>query len=303
MLGQHPLAVWSIAADYLVSDRYPGVRSVCNIGPWPNVRAVYGPGCYKCPGRVAMLYVIKNEDDCHARILWGLNLVKTEKINILVSGLTLGSFMRFPTLEVGRVNDGLAMSQGPMHDEDDDKKIYKKHAEFLLHGSPWLPWQLLIPPSLLQLHGKEWCLIRHVTLCDVSYPRKLAFHGLQDLQKEFGKIDLELVNQITEPYSFLKFDNIICNIRRQYVDTRTQANLSKLNNHRKAELDVHTEQMSIVVERRRKADLLGRMMKARKSTSPVWGSKTLEVITVKWTPSVTIIFVLAFVLLWSSFKS
>nr|GFA07152.1 hypothetical protein [Tanacetum cinerariifolium]GFA52947.1 hypothetical protein [Tanacetum cinerariifolium] len=44
MLGQHPLAVWSIAADYLVSDRYPGVRSVCNIGSWPNVRAVYGPG-------------------------------------------------------------------------------------------------------------------------------------------------------------------------------------------------------------------------------------------------------------------
>jgi vesicle transport protein SEC22 len=120
-------------------------------------------------------------------------------------------------------------------------------------------------------------------LCDVSYPRKLAFHYLQDLQKEFEKIDLELVNQITEPYSFRKFgnqpyncgvwiegrrfyplkfpanlfhytDNIICNIRRQYIDTRTQANLSKLNNHRQAELaDVLIEQMSIVVERRREA--------------------------------------------------
>nr|GEW38803.1 hypothetical protein [Tanacetum cinerariifolium] len=58
MFGQQPLAVWSIAADYLVSDHYPGVRSVCNIGPWPNVRTVYVPGCYKCPGRVAILYVI-----------------------------------------------------------------------------------------------------------------------------------------------------------------------------------------------------------------------------------------------------
>nr|GEY73370.1 hypothetical protein [Tanacetum cinerariifolium] len=47
MLGQHPLAVWSIAADYLVSDRYPGVQSVCNIGSWPNVRAVYGPDIVK----------------------------------------------------------------------------------------------------------------------------------------------------------------------------------------------------------------------------------------------------------------
>ena len=52
---------------------------------------------------------------------------------------------------------------------------------------------------------------------------------------------------------FYYTDNIICNIRRQYVDTRTQANLSKLNNHRQAELDVHIEQMSIVVERRREA--------------------------------------------------
>nr|GEU65230.1 ribonuclease H-like domain-containing protein [Tanacetum cinerariifolium] len=43
MFGQQPLAVWSIAADYLVSDRYPGVQSVCNIGPWPNVRTVYRP--------------------------------------------------------------------------------------------------------------------------------------------------------------------------------------------------------------------------------------------------------------------
>ncbi|KAJ0558894.1 putative Longin domain-containing protein [Helianthus annuus] len=28
-----------------------------------------------------------------------------------------------------------------------------------------------------------------ITLCDVSYPRKLAFHYLQDLQKEFDKVD------------------------------------------------------------------------------------------------------------------
>ena len=34
---------------------------------------------------------------------------------------------------VGRVNDGLPMSQGPMYDGDDDNMVYKQHAEFLLH--------------------------------------------------------------------------------------------------------------------------------------------------------------------------
>ncbi|KAK1421422.1 hypothetical protein QVD17_23747 [Tagetes erecta] len=97
-------------------------------------------------------------------------------------------------------------------------------------------------------------------------------------------------------------DNIICNIRRQYIDTRTQTNLSKLNADHKQELDVHTEHMSIVVERRRRADVLERMMKAHKSTSPVWDSESLEVIAMKWTP-ITIIFVVGFVLIWSSLKA
>nr|GEW97110.1 putative treslin [Tanacetum cinerariifolium] len=50
-----PLAVWSIAADYLVSNRYPGVRWVCHIRSWPNVRTIYGSGhdplLDKCPGQ------------------------------------------------------------------------------------------------------------------------------------------------------------------------------------------------------------------------------------------------------------
>nr|GEY37651.1 reverse transcriptase domain-containing protein [Tanacetum cinerariifolium] len=57
-----PAGRWSIAADYLVSNRYPGVRWVSHIGPWPNVRTVYGSGrdplLDKCPGRVVILYVI-----------------------------------------------------------------------------------------------------------------------------------------------------------------------------------------------------------------------------------------------------
>lgn len=47
-------------------------------------------------------------------------------------------------------------------------------------------------------------------------------------------------------------DGIIANFSRQYIDTRTQANLSKLNVNKKQELDIVTEEMSNILERRRR---------------------------------------------------
>ncbi|KAI3704879.1 hypothetical protein L1987_75108 [Smallanthus sonchifolius] len=133
---------------------------------------------------------------------------------------------------VGRIHDGLPISQGTISEEDDDSITYKKHAEFLLHeiSMDTLPSS---NTTVFLHHHRFNYMVRNgvcfITLCDASYPRKLAFHYLQDLQKEFDKVDPELVNQITQPYSFVKFD------------------------------------------------ILERMMKAHKSTSPVWNSKTLEV--------------------------
>lgn len=61
--------------------------------------------------------------------------------------------------------------------------------------------------KLSYLIGNGACFM---TLCDSSYPRKLAFHYLQDLQKEFERLDNSLVEKITRPYSFVKFGNL-CN--------------------------------------------------------------------------------------------
>lgn len=53
-------------------------------------------------------------------------------------------------------------------------------------------------------------------------------------------------------YSGFEFaDSIISSIRKQYIDTRTQANLSKLNANRHRELDIVTGNMSNIIERRR----------------------------------------------------
>nr|GEX49669.1 importin beta-like SAD2 [Tanacetum cinerariifolium] len=86
MFGQQPLAVWSIAADYLVSDRYPKVRSVCNIGPWPNVRIVYGPGALM----VLTMKVISCAFNYNDGLLKEEDLCESQKKNRRKGGLHRG---------------------------------------------------------------------------------------------------------------------------------------------------------------------------------------------------------------------
>lgn len=49
--------------------------------------------------------------------------------------------------------------------------------------------------------------ICYLTLCESSYPRKLAFHYLQDLQQELERLDRNLTDRIRKPYTFIKLGN------------------------------------------------------------------------------------------------
>ncbi|GMN44618.1 hypothetical protein TIFTF001_013815 [Ficus carica] len=210
---------------------------------------------------------------------------------------------------VGRVNDGLPIAQGPRYVNEDNEgfSLYKQQGEIILKE---------ISRGALQ-HSKMTIRVDHhsfyysvengiafITLSESSYPRKLAFHYLQDLQKEFHKFDSGLMEKIARPYSFVRFDGIIGNIRKQYIDTRTQANLSKLNANRKQDnLDIVTENLTDILGRRRNSEL-GQITSSSSSSTPrafssIWGSPRLEVIAVKWTP-ITIILVVTIVLLWTT---
>ncbi|KAK9292890.1 hypothetical protein L1049_020871 [Liquidambar formosana] len=205
---------------------------------------------------------------------------------------------------VGRVSDGLPLAQGPryMNEENENFLWYKQQGEFILKEIS----RGALAPSKMTIRVDHHCFnylvengVCFITLCDSSYPRKLAFHYLQDLQKEFEKFNISLIEKITKPYSFARFDSVIGNIRKQYIDTRTQANLSKLNANRRQDLDIITEHMSEIVERRRILELSERVVATSQTVSPIWGSPRLEVIALKWTP-ITIIIIVASVLLWSS---
>ena len=49
-----------------------------------------------------------------------------------------------------------------------------------------------------------------MTMCDRSYPKKLAFQYLEDLKNEFERVNGPNIETAARPYAFIKFG--MCNV-------------------------------------------------------------------------------------------
>ncbi|KAJ0966699.1 hypothetical protein J5N97_023616 [Dioscorea zingiberensis] len=202
---------------------------------------------------------------------------------------------------IGRLSDGLPLAQTPeyLNEDTEATSVYKEKGELLLAeisrrgalGNSVMTI-LIDHHSFHYLISKSVC---YLTLCDAQYPTKLAFHYLHDLKKEFEKVDLKIVEAFSRPYAFKKFDYVIGSVRRQYVDTRTQANLYKQKSGRVQDLSVVTEDYSEFMSRVETPAAIHN----NKTEHSEWNSEVLQLIALKWTP-IAICFVAAVVVLWSS---
>lgn len=68
----------------------------------------------------------------------------------------------------------------------------------------------------------------YLTLCEKSYPKKLTFKFLDELQKEFDIQYGAEVAAAKRPYAFIKFDTFIQKTKKIYSDSRASRNLSKV---------------------------------------------------------------------------
>jgi len=76
-----------------------------------------------------------------------------------------------------------------------------------------------------------------LTLCEASYPKRLAFLYLeeigdgfvQELTKEYGDRWRSAVDTAARPYQFIKFDPYIQKKQREFVDPTSRQNATKLN--------------------------------------------------------------------------
>jgi vesicle transport protein SEC22 len=110
-----------------------------------------------------------------------------------------------------------------------------------------------MPPSYL-ISG-ELCFL---CICDRSYPRKLAFTYLSDLNAEFTQNyqQNEYLNPGLRPYAFVQFDTFIQRTKKTYQDSRATQNLDKLNDELKDVAKVMTKNIDDLLYR---GDSLERM--------------------------------------------
>ncbi|KAK2608414.1 SNAP receptor [Conoideocrella luteorostrata] len=90
-----------------------------------------------------------------------------------------------------------------------------------------------------------------LTICDASYPRKLAFTYLADLAREF--LTTHPYNNVhspsLRPYAFMDFDNFIAKTRTTYADARASQNLDKLNDELRDVTQVMTKNIEDLLYR------------------------------------------------------
>ncbi|KAK9456953.1 Longin-like domain-containing protein [Dipodascopsis uninucleata] len=97
----------------------------------------------------------------------------------------------------------------------------------------------------------------YITICDRSYPRKLAFTYLDELDREFYNSNGHRIEQPDlRPFAFINFDNFMQKTKRVYEDTRTTVNLDKLNSELQDVTRVMTKNIEDLLQR---GDSLDRM--------------------------------------------
>lgn len=72
--------------------------------------------------------------------------------------------------------------------------------------------------------------IIYLTICEKSYPRKLAFLYLAEVSHEFAHSHgQDALSNTARPFGFSSFDNFLSKTKKIYQDQRAQSNLDRLN--------------------------------------------------------------------------
>lgn len=116
----------------------------------------------------------------------------------------------------------------------------------------------------------------YLTMCDRSYPKKLAFQYLEDLKNEFERVNGNQIETAARPYAFIKFDTFIQKTRKLYLDTRTQRNLAKLNDELYEVHQIMTRNVQEVLGVGEKLDQVSEMSSRLTSDTRIYADKAKD---------------------------
>eukprot|EP00126_Sphaerothecum_destruens_P004417 Sdes_comp18174_c0_seq3m7693 len=157
---------------------------------------------------------------------------------------------------IARLIDGLPLAAS-MEDDVDDRGMaeYKSQGKMIFKKlTDSSPNRCSIESGAFIFHYFIEYGVCYLTLVDKSYPKKLAFSYLQELQKQF---QIEYGNEVgtaARPYAFIKFDTFIQKTKKNYMDTRAQRNLAKLNDELQDVQRIMTQNIQDVLGRGEKLD-------------------------------------------------
>ena len=100
-----------------------------------------------------------------------------------------------------------------------------------------------------------------LTICDHSYPRKLAFTYLSDLATEFTTTysSSQYLSPTCRPYAFVEFDTFMQRTKKTYQDSRASQNLDKLNDELRDVTKVMTKNIEDLLYRGDSLEKMGEM--------------------------------------------
>lgn len=127
---------------------------------------------------------------------------------------------------IGRANDGLPLAASVQSEEQrtneyqtQGKLFFKK----LRNNSP--PEGTLETKNNMVFHYIIRNGVCYLCLCDKSFPKKIVFSYLDDLNSEFFVQYGARIDSITRPYAFIEFDSYIQKAKRSYSDQRNSRNV------------------------------------------------------------------------------
>ncbi|XP_012716441.2 vesicle-trafficking protein SEC22b-A [Fundulus heteroclitus] len=133
---------------------------------------------------------------------------------------------------IARVADGLPLAASMQEDEQSGRDLqqYQSQAKQLLRKlNTQSPDRCVLEAGDMNFYYFIAHGVCCLSLCEASFPKKMAFGYLEDLHGEFYEQYGKRVATVTRPYTFIEFDTYIQKTKRSYVDSRARRNLSSIN--------------------------------------------------------------------------
>jgi len=141
----------------------------------------------------------------------------------------------------------------------------------------------------------------YLTLCDASYPKKLARAFLDEIKKEFDIQYGAEVRGATRPYAFIKFDTFIQKTKKLYLDTKSDRNLDRVSKELSEVHQIITRNIQEILSRGQKIDSVTRKSEQLLFESRIYEKRThwlnTKLFWRKWAPVIVVGVILLLVII------